>query len=96
MPTTCLYLVVPCYNEQEVLPETAKRLASKFDALIAAGRIADTSRVVFVNDGSRDRTWELICGFHEQDKRFSGIDLSRSCGKVACKKSRAQRGLKET
>ena len=56
-----LYIVVPCYNEEEVLPETSRRLREKLEALMAAGKISDKSRVLFVNDGSRDRTWELIC-----------------------------------
>ena len=52
-----LYIVVPCYNEEEVLPETSRRLQEKMEALMAAGRISEQSRVLFVNDGSRDRTW---------------------------------------
>lgn len=75
-----LFLVIPCYNEEEVLPETARRLSEKLDELTAAGRISPESRIVFVNDGSRDRTWEIICRLHDQDKRFRGIDLSRNRG----------------
>ena len=52
-----LYIVVPCYNEQEVLPETSKRLKAKLEQLITAGKISEKSRVLFVNDGSKDRTW---------------------------------------
>ena len=55
-----LYIVVPCYNEEEVLPETAKRLREKVRGLISAGEIDEKSRILFVNDGSRDRTWEMI------------------------------------
>lgn len=55
-----LYIVVPCYNEEEVLPETSRRLRAKLEGLMAAGKISERSRVLFVNDGSRDRTWELI------------------------------------
>ena len=77
---TKLYMAIPCYNEQEVLPETSKRLHEKFTALIDAGKISPDSRVVFINDGSKDRTWELICQLHGQDSLFSGIDLSRNRG----------------
>ncbi len=77
---TKLYMAIPCYNEQEVLPETSKRLNEKFTALIDAGKISPDSRVVFINDGSKDRTWELICQLHRQDSLFSGIDLSRNRG----------------
>lgn len=77
---TKLYLVVPCYNEQEVLPETAKRLREKFTRLQEAGTVSPDSRVVFVNDGSGDDTWNIISGLHQQDPLFSGIDLSRNRG----------------
>ena len=60
-----LYIVVPCYNEEEVLPETARRLRTKLEELIAGGTVSPRSRVLFVNDGSRDRTWELICQLHQ-------------------------------
>ena len=56
-----LYVVVPCYNEEEVLPETAKRLKQKMQALMQAHKISAQSKVVFVNDGSKDGTWALIC-----------------------------------
>jgi len=75
-----LYAVIPCYNEQEVLHETAKRLREKFLNLIAAGNISNKSRIVFVNDGSKDSTWQIICSLHAQDKIFSGINLSRNRG----------------
>ena len=75
-----LYMVVPCYKEEEVLPETAKRLKEKMGALIESGKISDKSRVVLVNDGSTDRTWEIIKELHESDKLFSGINLSRNRG----------------
>jgi glycosyltransferase involved in cell wall biosynthesis len=75
-----LYLVIPCYNEEEVLPETASRLKTKVEALVQAGKIDNGSRIVFVNDGSRDRTWEIIRNLHEQDSIFSGINLSRNRG----------------
>jgi glycosyltransferase involved in cell wall biosynthesis len=75
-----LYIVVPCYNEQEVLPETAKRLREKLSGLIAAKKVSDKSRIVFVNDGSKDKTWEIINSLHKSDRLFSGICLSRNCG----------------
>ena len=75
-----LYIVVPCYNEEEVLSETARRLGDKLSVLTAAGKISGNSRVLFVNDGSKDRTWEIISGLHERDARFSGVDLSRNRG----------------
>ncbi len=75
-----LYLVVPCYNEEEVLPETARRLAEKFDNLIAGGKISSESKVVFVDDGSKDKTWEIIEGLNESSPLFRGIKLSRNKG----------------
>ena len=75
-----LYLVIPCYNEEEVLPETSKRLKEKITSLTEAGKIDKASRIVFVNDGSRDKTWEIIRSLHEQDPVFSGINLSRNRG----------------
>ena len=73
-------IVVPCYNEEEVLPETSKRLAAKLTALETQGRISPDSRVLFVDDGSKDRTWQLISGLHQQDPRFGGVKLSRNRG----------------
>lgn len=78
--TDKLYVVVPCYNEEEVLAETASRLREKLTALIGAGRIAPGSRILFVDDGSRDKTWEIIASLHERDKLFSGLRLSRNQG----------------
>ena len=78
--TPVLFLVIPCYNEEEVLPETGRRLNEKYDALIASGAISPDSRVVFVNDGSKDRTWEIIRSLHEENPRFSGVDLTRNRG----------------
>ena len=75
-----LYIVVPCYNEEEVLPETSRRLKNKLKQLADAGKISPKSRVLFVNDGSRDRTWELISQLHENDPIFCGVDLSRNRG----------------
>ena len=75
-----LFCVIPCYNEQEVLPETAKRLKEKFTSLIAAGKISEDSRVLFVNDGSKDETFNMIKKLHEEDKLFQGINLSKNMG----------------
>ena len=75
-----LYIVVPCYNEEEVLPETSRRLMEKLESLMAADKISPDSRVLFVNDGSKDRTWEIISQLHEQCSLFSGADLTRNRG----------------
>ena len=75
-----LFVVIPCYNEEEVLPETAKRLKEKLASLKKSGMIAENSRVLFINDGSADRTWELIRGLHEEDPMYQGIDLARNSG----------------
>ncbi len=80
MRENTLYVVVPCYNEEEVLPETSRRLKDKLTALMGAGKISEKSRVLFVNDGSRDRTWELISQLHAQNPIFSGVDLTRNRG----------------
>ena len=77
---TTLYVVVPCYNEEEVLPETSKRLAAKLTDLESQGRISPDSRVLFVDDGSKDRTWQMISELHRQDPRFGGVKLSRNRG----------------
>ncbi len=75
-----LYMVVPCYNEEEVLHETAKRLTEKYESLISRKMISPKSRVVFVDDGSKDRTWEIIEELHNSQEIFSGIKLSRNSG----------------
>lgn len=75
-----LYIVVPCYNEEEVLPETSKRLKAKLESLMDQGKVSRKSRVLFVNDGSKDRTWELISALHTADPIFSGVDLTRNRG----------------
>lgn len=75
-----IYIVVPCYNEEEVLPETARRLQKKMEELMGEGRISGESRVAFVNDGSSDSTWEIIRGLHGKNPLFSGINLSRNRG----------------
>lgn len=75
-----LYMVIPCYNEQEVLPETSKRLKEKLSTLVEVGKIDPESRIIFVNDGSKDRTWEIIRRLHEEDPVFGGVNLSRNRG----------------
>ncbi|MDY2699128.1 MAG: glycosyltransferase family 2 protein [Lachnospiraceae bacterium] len=75
-----LYLVIPCYNEEEVLPETSSRLKGKMNELIGQNKIDSKSRVIFVNDGSKDRTWEIIQNLHQEDRLFGGINLSRNRG----------------
>ena len=75
-----LYVVIPCYNEEEVLPETSKRLKNKLEELMEKGKIDRNSKIVFVNDGSKDRTWEIVEKLHEEDHIFSGINLSRNRG----------------
>ncbi|MDE6613163.1 MAG: glycosyltransferase family 2 protein [Clostridia bacterium] len=77
---TVLYVVVPCYNEEEVLGETSARLKEKLRSLMDAGKISEESKIMFVNDGSKDKTWQLICKYHEEDKIFSGVNLSRNRG----------------
>lgn len=78
--SSILYIVIPCYKEQEVLHETARRLKAKMESLISAGKISPESRVLFVNDGSTDQTWPIICELHKADPLFSGVDLSRNRG----------------
>ena len=78
MPT--LYMIIPCYNEEAVLPTTAPMFLKKLNQLIAAGKIAEDSRVLFVNDGSKDTTWSIICNLAKQDKHYIGISQSRNMG----------------
>lgn len=80
MRPNTLYIVVPCYNEEEVLPETSKRLRAKLEALMADGQVSASSRVLFVNDGSKDNTWATIQELHAQCPIFSGVDLTRNRG----------------
>lgn len=75
-----LYFVVPCYNEQEVLPDTARQLKEKMQDLMQAGKVAPNSRIVFVDDGSTDQTWKIISELHSTDTLFQGIKLSRNEG----------------
>ena len=75
-----LYIVIPCYNEQEVLPITAPLFLKKITDLAAAGKISDDSRVLFVNDGSKDATWDIIRGLDNADEHYLGICQSRNRG----------------
>ena len=75
-----LFIVIPCYNEQEALPITAKRLTALTDDMIAREIIDPASRIVLVNDGSRDDTWKVITGLHAADPRFEGVKLAHNAG----------------
>lgn len=77
---TSLYIVVPCYNEEAVLPMTAPMFLNKIRQLVAAEKISDDSRVLFADDGSRDRTWAIICDLASQDPHYIGISQSRNRG----------------
>ena len=80
MKPPVLYIVVPCYNEEEVLPTTSGMFLKKIQDLAAEGKIAENSRILFVNDGSRDRTWDIITSLSQQDAHFQGIAQSRNRG----------------
>lgn len=75
-----LYIVVPCYKEEAVLPETSKRLKVKLLDLIKDEKIDPSSKIMFVNDGSTDKTWDIIQELHNNDEMFSGVNLSRNRG----------------
>lgn len=75
-----LFVVIPCYNEEEVLEETTKRLKVKLNQLIKKKVIAEDSKVMYVNDGSKDKTWELIKSISKKEELFTGITLSRNRG----------------
>ena len=75
-----LWIIIPCYNEEEVLPVTAPRFLEKLKELIRSGRVSSRSRILFVNDGSSDGTWDFIRQKAEEDEHFSGICLSRNRG----------------
>ena len=80
MKPPVLYIVVPCYNEEEVLPTTSGMFLKNIQDLAAEGKIAENSRILFVNDGSRDRTWDIITSLSQQDPHFQGIAQSRNRG----------------
>ncbi len=75
-----LFIVVPCYNEEEVLPETVRRLDDKLRRMCQSGLVSDDSRILFVDDGSKDNTWQLICTFFKEYPSVSGLKLSRNRG----------------
>ena len=80
MRSNVLYIIIPCYNEQEVLPITAPLFLKKLRQLIAEKKVSDDSRIMFVNDGSRDNTWEIIKSLASMDCHFTGISQSRNRG----------------
>ena len=80
MTPPVLYIVIPCYNEQAVLPITAPLFLGKLQQLAGQGKIAETSRILFVNDGSRDDTWQIIRDLAAQDEHYLGIAQSRNRG----------------
>ena len=77
---TKLYLAIPCYNEEEVLRDSAEKLLNKYRTLMTQGKITEDSRIVFIDDGSKDKTWEIIKELHQQEPIFQGIKLSRNRG----------------
>lgn len=78
--TPILYLVIPCYNEEQVLPLTSGKFKSKLEELIEAEKISSESRVMFVNDGSKDTTWDILSKLCEEDEKYCAISLSRNRG----------------
>lgn len=78
--TPVLYLVIPCYNEEQVLPLTSGKFKAKLEELIEAGKISDDSRVMFVNDGSKDTTWDILSSLCEEDKKYCAISLAHNRG----------------
>ena len=78
-----LYIVIPCYNEEAVLPLTSGMFLDKINQLAGEGKISPDSRILFVNDGSKDRTWEIICGLAKADEHYLGIAQSRNRGHQA-------------
>ncbi len=75
-----LYIVVPCYNEEEVLAETTKRLTAKINSMIKGNIVSPDSRIMYVNDGSKDKTWEIINDFYKSNEFVTGVNLSRNRG----------------
>ena len=80
MTPPVLYMVIPCYNEEKVLPITCKMFLEKLNELIKNGKISNESRVLFVNDGSKDSTWEIICRLSQENSHYKGISQSRNRG----------------
>lgn len=80
MKTPVLYIVIPCYNEEEMLPITAEAMTKLTGDMIEKRIIDPASRIVLVDDGSKDKTWQVIAGLHAQDKRFEGVKLAHNVG----------------
>ena len=80
MKKPVLYIVIPCYNEETVLPITCKMFLDKINELIEKNRIASDSKIMFVNDGSKDKTWEIITELSKKDSHYIGICQSRNRG----------------
>ena len=76
IPLLCI--VVPCYNEEEVLPQSSNILASTVQDLVSKGKVSPDSRIIFVDDGSRDSTWSIISSLHENNHVFTGIKLAHN------------------
>ena len=75
-----IYFVIPCYNEEAVLPETTRRLTEKLEAMRQAGLLGPDSRILYVNDGSKDKTWELISRYHQENPWVEGVKLAHNRG----------------
>ena len=80
MKNPILYIIIPCYNEESVLPITSTMFLDKINELVNLGKISDDSRIMFVNDGSKDKTWEIICDLANKDEHYIGISQSRNRG----------------
>lgn len=80
MSAPILYIVIPCYNEEKVLPITNTLFKEKLEALVKDGRISPKSRALFVNDGSKDKTWDIIQDLANKEEYFEGLSLSRNRG----------------
>ena len=80
MPSRILYIVIPCFNEEEVLEETTKRINLKINSLIKRKKVWSKSRILYINDGSKDNTWELIKKITRDNKLFTGVTLSKNKG----------------
>ena len=80
MKTPILYIVIPCYNEEQVLPITKDMFLNELELLISKEKISSESKILFVNDGSKDKTWDIICGLSKENSHFVGISQSRNRG----------------
>ena len=80
MENPILYIIIPCYNEEKVLPITSSMFLDKINELVKLNKISDDSRIMFVNDGSKDKTWDIICDLSKKDKHYIGIAQSRNRG----------------